>query len=325
MRHGEVFNPQGVLYGRLAGLRPLDLGARMAQAAADDLRVRVAPGRRADLVAAAAHAAVRRADRRGLRPRGRPRRARHRARRTASRASACAAAAARSATSRNWAFLVNPWEPSWGEPFGSIADPHDARPSTMRGTRSTGGDVVIVSHQLPIWMVHRRVAGKSPRARPAHAVAARSRASRRLETRGRTVRRGRLPRPRGRALAPRPPTWGRCDGAGAHDPRSPSRRSPRHPPCCSPAARATRSPTSTARAAARTTSPATAPSPSSPSRQRGEPIEFAGDTVERRRVRLRRHAGEVIVVNFWYAGCAPCRVEAPILEDVSASSSAATA
>jgi broad specificity phosphatase PhoE len=24
-----------------------------------------------------------------------------------------------------------------------------------------GGDVVIVSHQLPIWMVHRRVAGKS--------------------------------------------------------------------------------------------------------------------------------------------------------------------
>ena len=28
---------------------------------------------------------------------------------------------------RNWAFLVNPWEPSWGEPFGSIADSHAAR------------------------------------------------------------------------------------------------------------------------------------------------------------------------------------------------------
>lgn len=27
-------------------------------------------------------------------------------------------------------------------------------------------------------------------------------------------------------------------------------------------------------------------------------------------------AGKIVVVNFWYAGCAPCRVEAPILEKV---------
>ena len=28
---------------------------------------------------------------------------------------------------RNWALLVNPWEPSWGEPFRSIADRMMAR------------------------------------------------------------------------------------------------------------------------------------------------------------------------------------------------------
>jgi broad specificity phosphatase PhoE len=61
---------------------------------------------------------------------------------------------------RNWPLLVNPWEPSWGEPFRSVADRmlhamHDAADSVE------SGDVVMVSHQLPIWMVHRRVARKS--------------------------------------------------------------------------------------------------------------------------------------------------------------------
>ncbi|MFC7431314.1 MULTISPECIES: TlpA family protein disulfide reductase [unclassified Agrococcus] len=29
------------------------------------------------------------------------------------------------------------------------------------------------------------------------------------------------------------------------------------------------------------------------------------------------HAGEVMVVNFWYAACPPCRVEAPMLADLA--------
>lgn len=51
--------------------------------------------------------------------------------------------------------------------------------------------------------------------------------------------------------------------------------------------------------------------------QRGEPIEFSGDTVEGGTFDSADTLGGVTVVNFWYAGCAPCRVEAPILEDVS--------
>ena len=51
--------------------------------------------------------------------------------------------------------------------------------------------------------------------------------------------------------------------------------------------------------------------------QRGEPIEFAGETVEGDSFDSAETLGDVTVVNFWYAGCAPCRVEAPILEEVS--------
>ncbi|MFF2370581.1 TlpA family protein disulfide reductase [Agromyces sp. NPDC058110] len=50
---------------------------------------------------------------------------------------------------------------------------------------------------------------------------------------------------------------------------------------------------------------------------RGEPIEFAGETVEGDAFDSADTLGDVTVVNFWYAGCAPCRVESPILEEVS--------
>ena len=53
--------------------------------------------------------------------------------------------------------------------------------------------------------------------------------------------------------------------------------------------------------------------------QRGEPVEFSGETVEGGTFDSADTVGEVTVVNFWYAGCAPCRVEAPILEEVSQS------
>lgn len=52
--------------------------------------------------------------------------------------------------------------------------------------------------------------------------------------------------------------------------------------------------------------------------ERGEPIEFAGPTVDGEAFDSAEHAGEVLVVNFWYAACAPCRVEAPILQELSA-------
>lgn len=46
---------------------------------------------------------------------------------------------------------------------------------------------------------------------------------------------------------------------------------------------------------------------------RGEPIDFEGLTDAGTTVSSADYRGEVLVVNFWYAECAPCRVEAPDL------------
>lgn len=49
---------------------------------------------------------------------------------------------------------------------------------------------------------------------------------------------------------------------------------------------------------------------------RGEPITFSGTTENGDTVSSTEYLGHVLVVNFWYAGCAPCRAEAPDLEAV---------
>lgn len=50
--------------------------------------------------------------------------------------------------------------------------------------------------------------------------------------------------------------------------------------------------------------------------ERGEPVEFSGITEDGVDFDSAEIAGDVTVVNFWYAGCAPCRVEAEDLEAV---------
>lgn len=65
----------------------------------------------------------------------------------------------------NWWHLRTPSRPSWGEPYTSIV-------ARMRAAmddawdRADGGDVVIVSHQAPIWLTHLAVAGEPLRHDP---------------------------------------------------------------------------------------------------------------------------------------------------------------
>ena len=47
---------------------------------------------------------------------------------------------------------------------------------------------------------------------------------------------------------------------------------------------------------------------------RGDPIAFETKTDAGEPVTSADYAGEVVVINFWYAACPPCRVEAPDLE-----------
>jgi peroxiredoxin len=49
---------------------------------------------------------------------------------------------------------------------------------------------------------------------------------------------------------------------------------------------------------------------------RGDVISFTGTTETGETVNSADYLGTVLVVNFWYAGCAPCRAEAPDLEQV---------
>ncbi|WZH35128.1 MAG: TlpA disulfide reductase family protein [Microbacterium enclense] len=48
--------------------------------------------------------------------------------------------------------------------------------------------------------------------------------------------------------------------------------------------------------------------------QRGEPVDFAGTLDNGSPVSSADFVGKVLVVNFWYATCGPCIIEAPRLE-----------
>lgn len=49
--------------------------------------------------------------------------------------------------------------------------------------------------------------------------------------------------------------------------------------------------------------------------QRGAAVEFAGTSVDGAAVSSADFGDDVLVLNFWYAQCGPCRAEAPILEE----------
>jgi len=54
-----------------------------------------------------------------------------------------------------------------------------------------------------------------------------------------------------------------------------------------------------------------------PADERAEAVEFAGTLEDGSSVSSADYAGDVLVVNFWYAACAPCRAEAPDLKKLS--------
>lgn len=155
VRHGEVHNPGHVLYGRLEGFGLSDLGHRMAAAAVTGLAghpvtaLYASPLQRAQESAAPwaeAFGLDIRTDERLIEPTNRFEGKRMNGRTIAD--------------PRNWHLLRNPRLPSWGEPFVDVA----ARMlAAMHEARETvdAGEVVMVSHQLPIWMVHRALAGET--------------------------------------------------------------------------------------------------------------------------------------------------------------------
>ncbi|WP_345751467.1 histidine phosphatase family protein [Microbacterium rhizophilus] len=154
VRHGEVHNPDRVLYERLPGFRLSDDGRRMARAAAEHVRdlgrtvttLLCSPLQRTQESSEPFTELL------GLEPRIEER--------VIEPTNVFAGMRMSSALRKpwNWHHLRRPSVPSWGEPYSQVVDRmRSALDEAWHNTPE--GDVVIVSHQAPIWLTHLSVAG----------------------------------------------------------------------------------------------------------------------------------------------------------------------
>lgn len=164
LRHGEVHNPDGVLYGRLPEFHLSELGRQMARVLADHFSERAADG--AKIVHLVASPLTR---------------AQETARPISEALNLDVVTEARIIEAANyfegmhvtkaeilkpkhWPMLRNPFRPSWGEPYQEqaarvIAAVQDARVRAIE-LGGDGAEAILVSHQLPIWATRLSAEGK---------------------------------------------------------------------------------------------------------------------------------------------------------------------
>ncbi len=148
-----MHNPLAVLYGRLPGYGLSELGHRMAQSSAELLRAHNVVKLYASPLQRTQESAAPWAENFGLEIHPDERLIEPDNRFEGSRLDARVFY-----RPKVWPWIANPMKPSWGEPFVSIA----ARMLSIMNEAWSSvdtGEIVMVSHQLPIWMVHRSVAG----------------------------------------------------------------------------------------------------------------------------------------------------------------------
>jgi broad specificity phosphatase PhoE len=157
LRHGEVFNPDRVLYGRLPGFRLSDLGVAQAKLAAEFLAARPighlvsSPLQRAQETAAPLAAAL------GLAI-GTDDRLIEAANQLEGKQ--VAGGKGLFTDPSLWRYYRNPFRPSWGEPYAQIADRVLAALRAARdAVTGTDREAVCVSHQLPIVIARRAAEG----------------------------------------------------------------------------------------------------------------------------------------------------------------------
>ena len=156
-RHGEVENPQKILYGRQPGWRLSSRGQQMAEVLGEwsksiDLgALHVSPLQRAQETAAPiakAHGIKITTDERLIEA----------GNIFEGKSFEPGSGILKHPTA--WRHLYNPWKPSWGEPyeeqinrmFAAIFAAHKA---------ANGKDAIVVSHQLPIWITRSAIEGRS--------------------------------------------------------------------------------------------------------------------------------------------------------------------
>jgi broad specificity phosphatase PhoE len=156
MRHGEVHNPAKILYGRLDGFRLSERGQAQAKAVAESLKdndivyVVASPLQRAQETAAPVAA------RHGLDVATDPDLIESLNVFEGKRVSPGDGALR---DPRNWRHLINPFKPSWGEPYVDIAARMRTAIDRAR-VKAAGHEAVVVSHQLPVWILRRHLEEK---------------------------------------------------------------------------------------------------------------------------------------------------------------------
>lgn len=164
LRHGEVHNPDSIVYGRLPDFHLSELGARMAEAAAADFAHRVNGGERYVLLATSPLTRARETAAPVARELGLDALTDERLIEPANHFQGLHVDGREMAKPRHWPYMINPLRPSWGEPYRSQVE-RMARVTRDIARRAValGGDgaqAIAVSHQLPIWLTRLSVEGR---------------------------------------------------------------------------------------------------------------------------------------------------------------------
>lgn len=157
VRHGEVHNPEGVLYERLPGFGLSARGRQMAEVLGDwfataalDLLISSPLQRAQETMTpiAAKHELDFEIDQRLIeasnRLAGQPLKTKPLS----------------FIKPANFKLYCNPWRPSWGEPYAQVAERMSETIFDAARRVGPGGQAVLVSHQSPIWLARLKLEGK---------------------------------------------------------------------------------------------------------------------------------------------------------------------
>jgi broad specificity phosphatase PhoE len=156
VRHGEVDNPRGILYGRIPGFHLSEVGRMMAKAAADYLAGRDVTVLRSSPLERAVETAEPIAAEFGLAV-DIDERLVEAWNHFEGKRFAVGDGALRQP--RHWMHLRNPFRPSWGEPYNDVAARVLAAVADA-ARAANGHEAVLVSHQLPIVVARRAAEGR---------------------------------------------------------------------------------------------------------------------------------------------------------------------
>ncbi len=156
VRHGEVANPGGILYGRLPGFILSEDGQMMAKAAAGFMTGRDVTVLRSSPLDRAVQTAEPIAAQLGL-----PVEIDERLIEPWNHFEGLNVGVGDGSlrAPKHWIYLRNPFKPSWGEPYKEVAARVLAA-ATDAARAARGHEAVCVSHQLPIWVTRRQAEGR---------------------------------------------------------------------------------------------------------------------------------------------------------------------